>query len=478
LKGAAYRDFEDAGGLKCYILGANWRPMAAKALKIDSLDLDLENPRITLASDQRDAMQKIIAEQKVKLINLAESIAVKGFSPIDRCLVLRSETRSGKFVILEGNRRVLAAKLLKNPSLVTTLEMPEAFKKRLHKAAQNFDVKKVEPVDCFEVADRAEGNDWIRQRHSGEDEGRGIVAWSAIAGSRFKGRDPALQALDFVLAHGELSEEQKETIAGRFPLSTLDRLLSTPSVRTAIGFEIIGGKLQTELPAEEALKPLKRLVLDLSEKEVTVTDLKSKVQQDTYIAGLKASDKPNLSRKTGVSSPVEGITNKDFSATSQTPAKKARSARIPARTAVVPKSCKLQVTTAKIAGIYNELRVLQLAKHVHAIGVLLRVFLEMSVDDYLETKARVPLTFIEPKSGRSIDKRLKDKLKEAIDHMVANGAIEKDFKGVMTAINDPLNPFSIDTLHAYIHNRFFTPTDTHLVTGWDNAQRFFEKIWA
>ena len=34
--------------------------MAAKALKIDSLDLDLENPRITLASDQRDAMQKIL----------------------------------------------------------------------------------------------------------------------------------------------------------------------------------------------------------------------------------------------------------------------------------------------------------------------------------------------------------------------------------------------------------------------------------
>jgi hypothetical protein len=53
--------------------------MAAKALKIDSLDLDLENPRITLATDQRDAMQKIIAEQKAKLINLAESIAVKGF---------------------------------------------------------------------------------------------------------------------------------------------------------------------------------------------------------------------------------------------------------------------------------------------------------------------------------------------------------------------------------------------------------------
>jgi hypothetical protein len=451
--------------------------MAAKALKIDSLDLDLENPRITLASDQRDAMQKIIAEQKTKLINLAESIAVKGFSPIDRCLVIRSETRTGKFVVLEGNRRVLAAKLLKNPSLVTTLDMPEAFKKRLQNAAQNFDVKRVEPVDCFEVAERAEGNDWIRQRHSGQDEGRGIVDWSAIAGSRFRGRDPALQALDFVLAHGELSEEQEETIAGKFPLSTLDRLLSTPSVRTAIGFEIAGGKLQTELPPEEALKPLKRLVLDLAEKHVTVTDLKSKVQQDEYISNLKTADRPNLSRKTGTLLPVEGITDKDFSAKSQARTKKARAARAAARTSIVPKSCKLNVTTAKIAGIYKELRTLQLARHVHAIGVLLRVFLEMSVDDYLENKAGVSLTYKDPKSGRAFDKSLKYKVNEAIAHMVANGASEKDFKGVTTAMSDTQNPFSIETLHAYIHNRFFTPLDTHLVTGWDNAQRFFEKIW-
>src|SRR5579863_7905781 len=101
--------------LKCCVLCGSRNHMAAKSLKIDSLDLDLENPRITLASDQRDAMQKILNEQKARLINLAESIAVKGFSPMDRCLILRSHIRPGKFIVLEGNRRVLCAKLLKNP---------------------------------------------------------------------------------------------------------------------------------------------------------------------------------------------------------------------------------------------------------------------------------------------------------------------------------------------------------------------------
>lgn len=449
----------------------------AKKLRLDSLDLDLENPRITLASDQRDAMQKIISEQKVKLINLAESIAVRGFSPMDRCLVLRSNIRSGKFIVLEGNRRVLCAKLLKNPSLVPTLDMPNAHKKRLQKAAQGFDSNKVEPVDCYEVADRAEGNDWIRRRHQGQDSGRGIVDWSPIASSRFSGRNPALQALDFVLEHANLTEEQKEGISGKFPLSTLDRLLSTPTVRTAIGLEINRRKLETELPPEEALKPLKRMVLDLSDKIITVTDLKSKGQQDAYIAKLKHSDRPNLSKKTGRLATIEGFSEKDFSPKPTPPAKKTHAPKTPARHTIVPRNSKLTVTTPKIAKIYEELKTLQLSKHVHAIGVLLRVFLEMSVDEYLEKTAGSVLTFKEPKSGRTLDKKLKDKVKEAIDHMVSRGAPDKDFKGVRNAMNDPNNPFSIDTLHAYIHNRFFTPIDTHLTTGWDNAQPLFERIW-
>jgi len=61
-------------------------------------------------------------------------------------------------------------------------------------------------------------------------------------------------------------------------ITTLDRLLSTPSVRTAIGFDIDKDELMTELPPEEALKPLKRIVLDLVEKKINVTRLKSKEQ--------------------------------------------------------------------------------------------------------------------------------------------------------------------------------------------------------
>jgi hypothetical protein len=100
----------------------------------------------------------------------------------------------------------------------------------------------------------------------------------------------------------------------------------------------------------------------------------------------------------------------------------------------------------------------------------------MSVDEYLTKTAGLLLTYKDEKNNRSNDKKLKDKVKEPVAHMVSAGADEKDFKGV-SAMNDANHPFSIDTLHAYIHNRFFTPLDTHLVVAWDNAQLFFEKIW-
>ncbi len=165
--------------------------MSAKPLKIDNLELDLGNPRIVTAIDQRDAMQKILREQGVKLINLAESIAANGLSPMDRFLVIRSE-RAGKFTVLEGNRRILALKLLKSAPLVHDLDMPDAFRKRLLAAGHSFKSSRVEPLDCYEVADRAEGTEWIVRRHTGQNAGRGIVDWSGLAAARFRGRDPGL----------------------------------------------------------------------------------------------------------------------------------------------------------------------------------------------------------------------------------------------------------------------------------------------
>ena len=86
--------------------------MTVVKLKIEQLNLDLLNPRIGHASDQREAMQWLIndkGDDGSKVAVLAETIIQDGgLNPIERIMVMKDD--DGKYVVLEGNRRALTLK--------------------------------------------------------------------------------------------------------------------------------------------------------------------------------------------------------------------------------------------------------------------------------------------------------------------------------------------------------------------------------
>lgn len=63
-------------------------------LKIDDLVLDHDNPRITHAEGQQEALQKIVKDQKAKLVKLAESIVKHGMSRYLEEFTFRAEPGS------------------------------------------------------------------------------------------------------------------------------------------------------------------------------------------------------------------------------------------------------------------------------------------------------------------------------------------------------------------------------------------------
>jgi hypothetical protein len=449
--------------------------MTTKNLKINQLVLDLQNPRIGKVGDQRQAMQAIIYDQDIKLVNLAEHIVENGLNPLDRLLVLKNER--GKYISLEGNRRTVALKLLANPAVLTGLDVRPAMKRRLEALARRFDKSKIEPIASFEVLSRAEANQWIGQRHKGEDEGRGIVGWSAEATKRFVGQDPALQALDFVRQRAQLTPSQREAISDKFPLTTLDRLLSSPAIRNKIGLDIKENTIVTDLPLEEVIKPLQRIILDLALKKINVTALKLVKQQLDYISKFDLENLPDFSRRTGESLPLDMLDEEILPPAAPIVRQKPpKTPRTPSRTALIPKSCHLNVTNNNTLEIYEELKKLSLNKFPNAIAVLLRVFMENSTDHYLD-KHRIPLKYRPSSSSRDRHKPLEMKVNEAIEHMIVSGEERKTFSGVTRALSDQNHPLSIDVQHAYVHNRYVTPGERDLVLAWDNAQIFFEKIW-
>ena len=378
--------------------------------------------------------------------------------------------------MLEGNRRIAALKILSNPSVLTSLHVKSPLQKRFEALSRRFVREEIEPIACFEVADREEGNRWILLRHTGENEGRGVVGWSGLAASRFRGGDPALQALEFVRNYGNLSDLQKNLLINSFPITTLERLLSAREVRELIGVEVVGRKLSTGLPADEIIKPLRRMVLDLVEKKINVTQLKNKAAQAAYVQGLDSADKPDLSKK-GPSTPIEEIREGDFKQKPGRTHQSKRKASDPSdRKTVIPARSRLNIQDPKVATIFKELKGLKVEEFRNACAVLLRVFLELSVDAYMETN-RMPRKF-KDKGGQSLDKTLQAKVEDVINHLVdVKGCDRKDFKSVSRGLGVASSPFNIDLLHDYVHNRFVTPQAKSLIEAWNDAHPFFEQVW-
>jgi hypothetical protein len=75
------------------------------------------------------------------------------------------------------------------------------------------------------------------------------------------------------------------------------------------------------------------------------------------------------------------------------------------------------------------------------------------------------------------DKNLRKKVGEAINEMVKQGTPKKNLDGAAKGIDDKNSPLFVETLHNYVHNRFYSPTERDLKVAWDNSQQFFENIW-
>jgi len=442
-------------------------------LKIEDLILDHDNPRITHAEGQQEALQKIVKDQKTKLVKLAQSIAEHGLNPMDRLLVLRVHQKPERFIALEGNRRTAVFKLLTNPTVMTGLDMPPPMKKIIERLAEKFSKSKVEPISCFELASRQEGDYWLELRHKGENQGMGIVDWTSVQSQRFRNRSPAIQALEMVVERGGLTPEQRSKITEKFPLSTLQRFVEDRKVRNALGLDVKGGKLVTNLPASEVVKPLKKIVVDLANKDLKVGRVMTTDQMLGYVDDLDKKNLPDLSKARKELRTVDEIPISEFGK----PAK-ATTRRRPDpsdRREVVPKGCPINVTDNRIAEIYKELRTLRLDDAPNAIAVLLRVFLEMSVDRFLENNGG---SLKASDNGRMRWKKLDRKLKEVIDMLVSNINVpESQLAQVKRSVGVKTSPMNVELFHLYVHERFATPSPAELKAAWNNAQSLFEKIW-
>lgn len=315
---------------------------------------------------------------------------------------------------------------------------------------------------------------WLELRHTGANGGVGLVEWGADEKDRFasrKGqRSPTSQIIEFVEKHGLLSDAAKVSKTKIF--TNIERLISSPQVRDRLGINISGGQVTMLYPTAEVAKSLTRVVEDLKNKDTKVKHIYNVKDRVDYIMSLPADVLPNADTRfeqpqllgstirPGVEPPKPRRTAKRRKSSGE-------------RVFLVPDNCHLVITQLRINDVYVELSKLDADEFANACAVLLRVFVELSVEHYLVNK------------GVSTEKRfanhvsLQHKMTEAGDHLEQNNVISPQLNKVVKSVatGQGVLAASVLDMHLYIHNQYAFPKALGLKAAWDELQPFIEALW-
>lgn len=124
--------------------------------------------------------------------------------------------------------------------------------------------------------------------------------------------------------------------------------------------------------------------------------------------------------------------------------------------------------------MFGELKTLDVVRYRHAISVLIRVFIEFTLDGYVDKHGiKLPLD----NRGRPVAK-LHTRFDHVTRHVKATKLMtEKELKPIDVALGDPDSLLAPDTLHAYVHSSWMNPDPMQLKLSWLNVQLFVERLW-
>jgi hypothetical protein len=453
--------------------------MSIISVPISKLDFDLQNPRYPVQMSQREAWEKILISNTSKSVRLAEHIVKFGQNPIDIVAVV--ETEDKRFLVLEGNRRAAVLRALNKPQMLDSIPSAAgipAFIKRMKHLAKAAQAAEINKATVYVFISREQADTWIQLKHTGENDGAGTVMWDGSARARYRNKgDIGLELLDFGRANNWFSEDDL-TQNGPFPITTLNRLLGDPAVRTALGLELSNGALLSTVEPAELSKAVTQVVSDLVNGKAkngkwNVTTLKLKGDRKRYLDQLPAASLP-----AGVGSRTPWQIDADTAVPPQQkplagPKVRVRNA---ARASLIPKDFVVNTSPSspRLSKLFKELKQLPVDKFENAVSVLLRTTIELSLDDLI-ARGKV---YVSTKGKQAT---LAEKAKAAALHFKNQGLLDKNQDGIVQRLvsiddNARADSTSIFTLHSFIHSRHASPIPSELKTIWDTIAPFMRLV--
>lgn len=451
-------------------------------LKLTNLLVNTGNPRFESVGSQIEAIENMIRNQSTKLYNLAEDIINNGLNPSDLTIVIKSNYADKMFIVLEGNRRITALKLLHEPDLIPSeyLNLQKKFKE----LGKGNSLSQLEEINCVVFDNEEDARHWIEIKHTGELEGVGTVRWDTKQQERFKAnltnKSISLQAVEFI-EQGDIFDKDIKKDVASIAITNLDRLLSDPDVRNFLGLATKNNILISNFSKKEVVKGLRKIVHDLATKKINVNNIYYKADRLKYLETFRDEEIP---QKDIVEVPWvlmdqhelnnQGIEEKELEQREmKEPKSETKHCQVKSkplsqnRKYLIPKECIIRINDPRINAIYREMKKLAVDDFPNLAATILRIFTELSIDYFINQKK---ITWVD------VDKSLVKKIEAVIQYLQKNNVLNKhELKPARTVLSS--NSFSsTETLNAYIHNRLLHPNPKELKITWDNIELFIKTI--
>jgi hypothetical protein len=483
--------------------GSKWETTTRNAT---ALSLDSKNPRlaqITQQSTERELLEELVAKEDVH--SLARSIAESGYFPNE---VLVANRDGHKTVVVEGNRRLAACKLLISPDAAPTIHQA-----RFRGLSAKANLAQLKAIPICIAPSREATHAIVLKRHTKLP----ISKWEPPMQAKFYRQllDSGLSIEEIVKSSGQSEAEVRENlrnhhlyemacrldlpadIVGKvhdphlFPLSTLGRVFDVPTARKFFGVEVDqNGEIHGKIPEDEFTKGFGKLVADLVRGDTTSRSLNKASDITNYLSKFPAANRPSVKKK-------GSFTSSSFRLTAVVPSSAAPSkpkAKLPSKPQVglIPNTIGCNISNQRVKNLFEELRRLSPEKFPNACAFLFRCFLEMAVFYYLDSKGEIKamLTEFQTEVAAQNAKSPPDKQRQVPPHWTP------DLNGMMKRMRDPKRGLipsghiskalgktlddeqELFALNLYIHNPTYHPDGAKLRTTWVRFEELMKVMLA
>ena len=467
---------------------------------VDELRPWPENPRLNPEETHvttSDYVEDIISEKadRENFCDLVKSIAERGFIPADPIVVWQNPDNK-KFYVAEGNRRILALKILRDPD-----KAPRSIRAIVRKYSALIDLASIKKVQVS-VAPSFDSAEWyINQRNNTSSLQRPwsrvqqqrwiaslyekyegnidqILSITNLDKSEIEGYIRILKLKDFINIpeiKNELSpNEYARANSYKFPITILERFFNYAEVKERWGIEYDGIEIRIKSNKKSFYKAyvalIKRIVNE-GEDQINTRFKSDDVATILDSLPVVSLDPPFSEDETRNILPTEKDTPKSELRPNPTPNQNLQPQKNdPNRNRVVLNIYKLNTGNAKLLALFNELKEIPF-RYKNSIAATIRVFLDVAVLNYIQTEG------LEDSIKTYYRCELRDViLKKRLEFIKANHLSGKS-QVIVSKLLNPENEYSLDVLNGYIHSNDTHYSGKQFLNGfWDFLFPLFEKI--